>query len=137
MNERGHTNSVPWMYAIVPKNHLGEVNESDLPGLYKLHSFMVRSWCDRINSWYGVDAIWCAACLRFAKAICRSPTFRDNTIIWFCLDGSYLHRANSQRLKPNFPLPTWCFWTRSRILCVKVLKIQLFEKSKRTVPHKF
>ncbi len=40
---RGHTNSVPWMYAIGPKNRLS-----------KLCTFIVRSWCDHVHSWYGV-----------------------------------------------------------------------------------
>ncbi len=41
---RGHTNSVAWMYAIGPKNPLA-----------KLRTFIVRSCCDRVHSWYGVD----------------------------------------------------------------------------------
>jgi hypothetical protein len=75
MNERSHTNSVPWMYAIGPKNPLVNLNESDLTESANcVHSWygvgvtafihgtewmwlrkvMVRSWCDRVHSWYGV-----------------------------------------------------------------------------------
>jgi len=69
MKDRGHTNSVPWMYAI-------GLNESGLTESTNcVHSwygvgvtpvihgtelvwprtFMVRSWCDRGHSWYEVD----------------------------------------------------------------------------------
>ncbi len=82
MNERDHTNSVLWMYAIGPKNPLVNLNESDLTestncvyswygvgGTAFIHDteliwpckVMVRSWCDRVNLWYGVDAIGYAA----------------------------------------------------------------------------
>jgi hypothetical protein len=43
MNERGHTNSVPWMYAIGPKNPLVKLNEGDL-----------KESKNCVHSWYGV-----------------------------------------------------------------------------------
>jgi len=82
MNARGHTKSVPWMYAIGPKNPLVKLNESDLTeSTTCVHSWFrvgvtacihgtrlmwprevtARSWCDCVHSWYGVDAIWYAA----------------------------------------------------------------------------
>ncbi len=75
MNERSHINSVPWMYAIGPKNPLVNLNENDLTESANcvnswygvgvtalihgtewmwLRKVMVRSWCDRVHSWYGV-----------------------------------------------------------------------------------
>ena len=66
MNDRGYTNSVPWMYAVTltpyhewPGSHqLRTMNWSEwkwLDGVDKLTAFMVRSWCDPGHSWYRVS----------------------------------------------------------------------------------
>jgi len=69
MNDRGYTNSVPWMYAVTltpyhewPGSHqLRTMNARSLstPSSHfhsdQLRTFMVRSWCDRGHSWYEVD----------------------------------------------------------------------------------
>jgi hypothetical protein len=72
MNERGHINSVPWMNAVTQtpyhewtrSHQLRTMNAHSLsiPSSHfysdQLRTFMVRSWCDSVHSWYGVDAIW-------------------------------------------------------------------------------
>ena len=93
MNARGHTNFVPWMYPIGPKNPLVKLNESDLTestncehlwcgvGVTRvtawMHStelmwprkVMVRSWCDCMHSRYKIDAIWYADLVWFRKSL--------------------------------------------------------------------
>ncbi len=69
MNERCHTNSVPWMHAI-GLNKSGFTESTNCvhswygfsvtavihgTELMWPRSFMVRSWCDRGHSWYGLD----------------------------------------------------------------------------------
>ncbi len=63
MNERSHTNSVPWMYAIGPKDLLNWMKvtwqtqqTACIHGteLVRPLPFMVRSWCDCVHSWYEV-----------------------------------------------------------------------------------
>ncbi len=62
---RNRINSVPWTYAVTstPQSHftrslklrtMNVRNWSKIP-LAKLRTFIVRSWCDRVHSWYRVD----------------------------------------------------------------------------------
>ncbi len=44
MNDRGHTNSVPWIYGIDPENHLVKLSESNF-----------TESADFVHSWYGFD----------------------------------------------------------------------------------
>jgi hypothetical protein len=74
MNERCHTNSVPWMVWI--KVALRSWQTACIHGteLVWPRSFMVRSWCDRSHSWYGVDvtaSIHGTELVWFRKAIPR------------------------------------------------------------------
>ncbi len=69
MNERCHTNSVPWMYAIGLNKSGFTESTNCVHSWYAVgvtafihgtvlvwpRSFMIRSWCDRGHSWYGVD----------------------------------------------------------------------------------
>ena len=71
MNERCHTNSVPWMYAIGLNKSGFTESTNCVHSWYGVsvtavihgtelmwpRSFMVRSWCDREHSWYGVGVI--------------------------------------------------------------------------------
>ncbi len=69
MNERCHTNSVPWMFAIGLNKSGSTESTNCVHSWYGVgvtafihatvlvwpRSFMVRSWCDRGHSWYGAD----------------------------------------------------------------------------------
>ncbi len=71
MNERCHTNSIPWMYATgLIKSGFTELTNcvhswygvsvtAVIHGTELMwpRSFMVRSWCDREHSWYRVGVI--------------------------------------------------------------------------------
>ena len=71
MNERCHTNSIPWMYAIGLNKSCFPESTNCVHSWYGVsvtafihstelvwpRSFMVRSWCDREHSWYGVGVI--------------------------------------------------------------------------------
>ncbi len=63
MNDRGHTNPVPRIYAIGPENHLGKLSESDFTESANfvhswygfdvapfIHGIMVRNWCALVCS---------------------------------------------------------------------------------------
>ncbi len=99
MNEQSHSNSVPWMYAIGPKNPLVELNESDLTEsancvhswygvgvtafihgteLMWLRKVMVRSWCDRVHSWYGIDV---TACIHGTEFLCTLYSVHCTVVI--------------------------------------------------------
>ncbi len=69
MNERCHTNSVPWMFTIGLNKSGFTESTNCVHSWYGVgvtafihatelvwpRTFMVRSWCDRGHSWYGVD----------------------------------------------------------------------------------
>ncbi len=77
MNECGHTNSVPWMYAIGPKNLLVKLNDRDLMAstfigvaafihgteFMWVRKVKVQSWCDRVSLGtelmrFGMQLVW-------------------------------------------------------------------------------
>jgi hypothetical protein len=109
MNECGHTNSVPWMYAIVPKNLLVKLNDSDLTGstfigvaafihgteFMWLRKVMVQSWCDHVSldtelMRFGMQLVW----------------FHKVTLCGFCVHCtlySTIHLADSRKKSANSP----------------------------------
>ncbi len=69
-NVRGHIISIKSLYSVTPTPYYESSCKAELKwldGVNKLRTFIVRSWCDRVHSWYGVDVTAFKVTLRSTK----------------------------------------------------------------------